>query len=297
MNILVPTDFSNDAYNALFYVTQLYKHRKCTFHIVHAYDRQSHFKEAYAGGKDLMQYIGDRTEECLKETYHKIITDTENNHLHNFLTVSRNGYLDKEVKAYMADSPIDLLVMGNKGRTGAKEIFLGGNTIQMVKSKIPCPVLCVPKEIDFKTISQLAYITDFTHALEDHALDTLKYLASTYGASLHILHISDNEKITSSQEKNKEFLSEYFDDIRVHFHTSPRRKSKAETAAEFVKEQGIDLIAMLYYKHYLLDKLFREPVVLDLSFYLEIPLLIVPGQDWQLSFHKALNNLTFIARP
>lgn len=279
MNILVPTDFSHDAYNALFYATQLYQNWECTFHILHVYDRQSHFKEEYTGDIDLFQYLSDRSDESLQETYHKIITDTEKNQLHKFRTSSRKGYLNKEVKKYMADNSIDLLVMGNKGRTGAKEIFLGGNTIQMVKGKITCPVLCVPKETDFKSISQSAYITDYNHTLGEHSLDTLRYLVSGHEASLHILHISEDDKIDSSQEKNKEFLSKYFKDISLYFHTSPRKKSKAETAAQFVKAHEIDLMAMVYYNHYFLDRIFREPVVLDLSFYIEIPMLIMPGQD------------------
>ncbi|MGI9552849.1 MAG: universal stress protein [Aurantibacter sp.] len=282
MNILVPTDFSHDAYNALFYATQLYKHQKCTFHILHVYDRQSHFKEEYRGNrhdKGLQQFLNDRATECLQETYHKIITDTDKNPRHNFLTFPKNGYLIKATKDYIATNRIDLLVMGNKGRTGAKEIFLGGNTIQMVKSQISCPVLCIPREIDFKTISQVAYITDYKHTLTNRTFDTLRSLALTYEASLHILHISVDGRINSSQEKNKELLSEYFDDVCLRFHTSARQKSKAMTVAHFVKEHKIDLLAIVYYRHYLLDKLFREPVVLDLSFYVEIPLLILPDQD------------------
>lgn len=281
-SILAPTDFSHDAYNALFYATQLFNHQKCTFHILHVYDRQSHFRKEYAGrksGKTLLQFLSDKTAECVREIYHRIITDTEKNPLHTFITITKSGYLEKEVKDYVAQNQIDLVVMGNKGRTGAKEIFLGGNTIEIVKSGIACPVLCIPKEIDFKTISQIAYITDYEHTLGNRTLDIIKSLALIYEASLHILHVGDDGRINPSQEKNKEFLTEYFDDTCLHFHTSPFEKSKAETVAQFVKEHEIDLLTMVYYKHYLLDKLFREPVVLDLSFYLEIPLLVIPDQD------------------
>lgn len=281
-NILALTDFSHDAYNALFYATQLYKHQECTFHILHVYDNQSYFKQEYPGrqcGKSLPQFLNARATECLTETYHRIISDTEKNPLHQFVTIPCNDYLIKGVKTFMNNTPIDLIVMGNKGKTGAKEIFLGGNTMQMVKSNLSCPLLCVPREIDFKTISQIAFITDYKHGFRQHTLDVVKILALTYKASVHIIHITDNDAMPVSQEKNKEFLSRYFDDINLHFHIIPHEKSKAKTVARFVKEQGIDLLAMIYYRHYLLDKLFREPVILDLSIYLEIPLFILPDQD------------------
>lgn len=281
-NILVPTDFSNDAYNALFYATQLYKHQKCTFHILHAYDNQSHFKEEFKGArrnKKLQDFLSDRTVESLKETYHKIIADTEKNMLHEFITVPKNDSLEKAVKAYMVQNTIDLMVMGTKGRTWAVDIFLGGNTIQMVKSKIDCPLLCIPKQLDYRPISQLGYITSFKHSLEKFSLSIVRSLASYHEASLHIVHVCDDDAINTSQEKNKALLGKYFKDTCLRFHSIPCEKSKAKTVAKFSKLQEIDLLAMCYYPHYFLDKLFREPVVQDLSFYTEIPLLILPTEE------------------
>ena len=280
-HILVPTDFSNDAYNALFYGTQLYKHQKCAFHILHAYDRQSHFKEEFRARKStkrLQEFLSDRTAECLRETYHKITGDTANA-LHQFITVPKNNSLEKAVKEYMAQNPIDLIVMGTKGRTGAVDIFLGGNTIQMVKSKIDCPLLCIPKQVDYQPISQLGYITSFKHSLAESNLAIVKSLASDHKASLHIVHIDDNDTITTSQEKNKALLNHYFENTSLRFHTIPCEKSKAKTVAKFAKANHIDLLAMCYYPHYFLDKLFREPVVLDLSIYTEIPLVILSTQE------------------
>lgn len=83
-----------------------------------------------------MQFLSNRTAECLQETYHRIVSDTEKNSLHNFITVPKNGFLIKEVKAYLNVNPMDLLVMGNKGRTGAKKIFLGGNPKEL-NMKLP----------------------------------------------------------------------------------------------------------------------------------------------------------------
>jgi len=281
-NILVPTDFSHDAYNALFYATQLYKHQKCTFHILHAYDGQSHFKAEFKGGrrtKKLQEFLSDRTAECLRETYHKIIGDTEKNTLHEFITVPKNDALEKATKDYLVQNTIDLIAMGTKGRTGAVEIYLGGNTIQMVKSKIDCPILCIPKQIDFRPIAQLGYITSFKHPLEKFSLSIVKSLASYYEASLHIIHVCDDDTINTSQEKNKKLLGAYFEDSCLRFHTIACEKSKAKTVAKFAKKHELDVLAMCYYPHYFLEKLFREPVVLDLSIYTEIPLLILPTQE------------------
>ncbi len=281
-NILVPTDFSNDAYNALHYATQLYKHEKCTIHILHAYNNQSHFKEKFKGGrrtKKFQDFLSDRSAESLQETYHKIMADSGKNSLHEFITVSKNDSLEKAVKGYMVQNTIDLIVMGTKGRTGAVDIFLGSNTIQMFKSKIDCPLLCIPKQLDYHTVSQIGYITSFEHPLEKFSLSIIRSLTAQYEASLNVIHVYEDGKIDASHEVNKDILSKYFKGTDLLFHTIPLEKSKAKTVAKFTKVNKIDLLAMCYYPHYFLDKLFREPVVLDLSIYTEIPLLILPTEE------------------
>ena len=40
-NILVPTDFSNDAYNALFYASKLFKSKTCNFYLLNTYSESS----------------------------------------------------------------------------------------------------------------------------------------------------------------------------------------------------------------------------------------------------------------
>lgn len=280
--ILVPTDFSNDAYNALFYATQLYKYQQCTFHILHTYDRQSPFKEEYKRGKTtktLKEFMAVRAAENLQATYHRIIGDTEKNTLHDFVKIPMKGPLEKALKNYLTLNPIGLVVMGTKGRTGATNIFFGGNTIQIIKSKIDCPLLCIPKQIDYRPISQLGYITSLKHVLEKYSLSIVKSLVAQHEAALHIVHIDEDESLNKSQEKNKTLLSAYFKNACLYFHTIPFNRSKAKTLAKFAKAHELDILAMCYYRHYFLTKLLREPVVLDLSFYAETPLLLLPTQE------------------
>ncbi|MEO9892339.1 universal stress protein [Aurantibacter sp.] len=278
-NILVPTDFSNDSYNALYYATRLYKNQNCTFHIMHAYNSNTQFKEEYYGlnkSDNIDDFLKRRTAECLLETYHRIVLDTEQNSLHKFNTVSTNKPLDKAIKSYVTKNKIELVVMGSKGATGALNIFIGGNTIKIVKSNIACPILCIPKQIDFIPISKVGYITSFKHSIEKKSLSILHSLITEHKATLNAIHICDDENMNAFQEENKELLIEYFQDCIPRFHVLPYDKTKAQTISNFAQDQELSLLAMCYYQHTFLDSIFREPVVLDLSIYTEIPLLILP---------------------
>ncbi|MRI00735.1 hypothetical protein GH721_09375 [Kriegella sp. EG-1] len=279
-NILVTTDFSFDSYNALFYATQLYKNQKCTFHILHAYNNKSPLKEEYNSINKvdkLDDFLKLKAEEYLRETYHKIVSDNENNSLHNFITVSKHNNLENAIKNYVAKNQIYLIVMGSKGATGALNIFIGGNTIKVVKSGIHCPILCIPKQIDYHSISKIGYITSFKHSIEKLPLSILHSLITEHNASLNIIHICDDKSVQAFQEDNKELLIEYFQDCVPSFHNLPCDKTKAQTVSNFAKKEALSLLTMCYYKHNILDSLFREPVILDLSIYTEIPLLILPS--------------------
>ena len=282
MDVLVLTDFSNDAYNALFYATKLFKNNDCHFHILHTYTKHSHLKNEFAafkGNKSLRQFLDDRTKESLTATRHKIIADSEKNGNHQFSTCQIYDSLLRGVKSYLKQNKVDLIVMGNKGRTGAREIFFGGNTIQMVKSKCAVPILCVPKEIEYSAISKLGFISGFEPSLTTPEMQLLKSIAHMNSVALHIIYVYSDKRELMELGEFKYKLGLFFDGITLEFHDLKRSKSIAKTVADYVKSHQIDLLAMTYYPHYFLTKLFREPVVMDLNIYMENPFLVLPGQE------------------
>ena len=282
MKILVPTDFSDDAYNALFYAAKLYKDEPCTFFILHATETARRPKNVFPTGQDKNLDDGLSDSELqynLEETKHRIILDTENNRKHHFETFFNRGHLTDSIEAFVEVTPVDLVVMGNKGRKGAREIFFGNNTLQVVKTLVSCPILCVPHELDFQPPTELGFLADYNHSIYGPELDHLKHLADIYQSKLHVVHLIDDAPLDKKQKKNKKNLEHNLGKLNTHFHLVPYRGTKASAVKRFVRNQEIDLLTMVYYRHYFINKLLREPLVLDLSFYLKIPLLIIPDKD------------------
>ncbi len=146
-NILFPTDFSNDAYNALHYATLLLASEECTFYILNIYNEnvalrsQRFLKE---GGRVLIRQLAEESQEDLLKTVHRINLDTDNSK-HSFETVSKKGEMLDGILSSIRDLKIDLVVMGNKGKTGTKEMFLGGNTVRAIKKNRKMPSAHGPK--------------------------------------------------------------------------------------------------------------------------------------------------------
>ncbi len=281
IHILVPTDFSHDAYNALFFAAKMYKEEMCTFHLLHVYDDHSPMKKDFSdenSSKTLADFLSERASEFLRETCHRIVLDLDKNSLHDFKTTGCQGQLTKEVKRYVDDQAIDLVVMGNKGQTGAKELYFGGNTMDVVKTDLKRPVLCVPKQIDFVPLTKITFVTDFEE-VDPKRLTHLAKLADLHKSEVHIVHILEKSNLDIRQAENKDKLLSIFRANPPIVHLPHNGRSKVGIIRDFLAKNGTQLLAMTYHQHFFIEKLFREPIILDLSNLIEIPFMILPDDD------------------
>ena len=280
-NILVATDFSHDAYCALFYATKLLASKPSTFFVLNVFNENTpwHGKQApLFGNKKRLRELKVESKEKLTETYHKIVLD-DNDPVHRFQTLSKKGILTKVVKKTISEFDIDLVVMGNKGQTGSKEIFLGSNTTQVANALNQCPLLAVPKQIDYKTPKEIAFVTDLKQGCTKETLSPMLLWASWFHASIRIMHITEEELLNSEQESNRKLLEQCLQVTDHSYHKVRDFDDKALVIKSFLKKLNIDLFAMVNHKHSFFEMLVREPVINDVSIYAGIPMLILPKQN------------------
>lgn len=280
-NVLVATDFSNNAYCALFYAAKLLESRPCCFYILHTFTERTPLagkRTSVFGGRKLIKSLQAESNEKLAQTFHKIVLDRDNS-LHKFQTISMHGDLVKCIGEMIDEKDIDLVVMGNKGATGAKEIFLGSNTIQTVHAMSKCAVLAIPGEPDFKPPREIAFITDYKVRCDANTLAPLLQIRSLVNASIRIMHINEENILDREQEANRLLLTQCLSGIDHTFHRMQHFTHKAKVIDVFLEKLKINMFAMMRHKHSFLEKLIREPVLNDVSIYSDIPFLILPAQD------------------
>ena len=280
-NILVATDFSHNAYCALFYAVKLLASKSCTFHILNVYDELTPLhgkKPKFFGSKKRLAEVRKESEEKLTSTSHRIVMDDENPQ-HRFKTLSKKGILSKVITKTIEERQIDLVVMGNKGLTEAADIFFGSNTIRAVNHLRICPVLAIPRELDFKEPKEMAFVTDFKKGCSKDTLAPMLFLASLTEASIRVMHITEEEILSKEQESHRKLLELCLTDVKYGFHWMKPFGDKANVVDVFLEKQGIDLFVMVNHKHNFFEKLFREPVIKDVSMYSDVPFLILPSQD------------------
>ncbi len=274
--ILIPTDFSENSWNAIKYGLELFRDTKCTFHLLNVNPIP-----VYSGAESSVLITAPRMEKMvLKETQthlknwiDRIETELPNPK-HYFVPVARYDYFVDAIKHEATHRKIDLILMGTKGATGLKKIAVGSNTGDVI-TKVKFPLLAVPEKAKCNKIREIAFPTDYQIGYDMKVLDDLLEIAKINNASIRILHISKNEEVLSDEQaQNKEFLEDYLLDIPHSFHclTGTRLDSLVE---EFSEEKNIDMIAMVAKNLNFFQKILFRPRVEEISYHTKIPFLVL----------------------
>lgn len=275
-NILIPTDFSENAWNALLYGISFFKKTHCTFHIVHVNSVTS-----ITGGEAALaitpeildETIGKESKRQLEELLLKI-EQLPLNPKHEFKTLALYGFLTDHLKIEVKKKEIDLIIMGTKGSTGLKAVSLGSNTGNVI-TKVPCTVLAVPEQATYLKIKEIGFPSDFQLQYRPKVLDTIKEILLMKNAELRLLFVSiKGEEMSSLQLKNKTFLMDYFKALTPFFHLITGKKID-EAIQCFTESRDLDMLIMVAKNLNFLERILFRPTVEKISYHTKIPFLVI----------------------
>ena len=272
-HILIPTDFSENAWSAALYALKLYANKPCTFYFLHAWTFVNTGSRTYISPSyiDKLQDTSKAELSALKDRAMSESTNSE----HAMKTIFTTDSLIDSLIFAIGKQRIDLLVMGTKGATGAKEFLLGSNSVSVINKIKLCPVMLVPDNYEFETPGQIAFPTDFNRLYGEELL-AIKKLAALHDSAINILHINGMDKLTDAQRNNFDILQEYLKDDKHSFNWKSDYAKKEQAIKDFVEENKINILTMINYNQSFIERLTKEPVINKLGFHTEIPFVIIP---------------------
>ncbi len=277
--ILIPTDFSTNAWNAIDYAMQLFRNTECTFYLLNTYTPvipSSRFMAKMIDGVRIVDAVRDASDSGLRKTVSQIKAKYKNPK-HDFETFSSFNLLVEEVKDMVDCLGINLVITGTKGASGIDEIFMGSNTVRIIKNVKKCPVLAIPQHFDYTTPNEIAFATDFNRFYTMSELTPLLDMAQMFDATIRIVHVQYGIKALSElQQFNLNMLRKYLNGVEHYVHTVSELHSVSQTLEIFTKELDIHLLALLNYQHSYMEQMTREPIVKKTAFHTQIPLLVIP---------------------
>jgi len=277
--IVLPTDFSDNALNAINYALQLFKNDVCTFYLLNTYTPMIYTYEYQINADQHMMEAVDLVKKTSQTKLDKLLISLKNkynNPKHTFTTVSSFSVLSDEVVEFTDKHNIDLVVMGTKGASKAREVLFGSNTIHVIK-KAKCPVLAIPENFDFEAPKEILFPTDYKVNFRSTNLALLSILANMFNPRINILHTFNDNELSEDQVKNKQALDNYFSTTAHLFHNVSNQKL-TDAIEKFQLRAKINLLVMINARHSFFEKLFSKSAIHEIALHLNIPLLVIPAK-------------------
>lgn len=273
--ILIPTDFSENAWNAIKYGLQLLQ-TSCTIYFLHVEPLPLYAapgEGVVITSRVLEQSVARENKRQLAQLMLRI-KEMPLKQKHRYVTLTYYDYFLDCIKREVEDKKIDLIIMGTKGASGLKRMTLGSNTGAVI-TKVKCPLLAIPENTRFKKPREIAFPTDFHIGYDIKVLDNLIEMVTANDAILRILHISKKgEKLTSEQNQNKDFLDDYLSEVSHSFHSLTG--ANLDTSLQcFVESRDVDMIAMVAKNLNFFQRILFRPTVEEISYHTDVPFLVL----------------------
>ncbi|MCE3225618.1 MAG: universal stress protein UspA [Bacteroidetes bacterium] len=227
-NILIPTDFSGCANNALRFAASIAKKSGATINLIHVLDVPN---VSYIGGLEgtvddvpymmgLLKATRTRMKKTLSQPFMKDVKAVDNIEV---------GKITESILKALEAHNADLVVMGTNGNDGIDDILGGGITEKVVRQS-SVPVITIRNEVAESEIKKIVFATDFSDESEK-VFPEVEKLAKLLDAEIEIVKVVTRSKFETTRE-SEESISNF----RQKF---PDSKFNTTIYYDFNKQNGI----------------------------------------------------------
>ncbi|MDT8347854.1 MAG: universal stress protein [Flavobacteriaceae bacterium] len=267
-NILIPTDFSDYAWNALLFALELFRGQSLSLHILHTIPNDTHSSTTTE-----RQLNSSEAKTAMRALQQKIYAETPHAD-YRVCSLIRRGKLVDSIRNEVEERKIDLIVMGSKGQSGKYHQSIGKHTADVIH-KVQCTTLVIPERAQFSPINNIALPTDFSIYLGPKILTTLTYFSKLCKATVQVFHLKKSfVDLVEDQRENRENLKEFLSDIPHDFHEVSSKEMDL-SIQKCIEEHDIKLIAMVAKNIYFFQQLFFNTETDQLAYRQKIPFLVL----------------------
>lgn len=275
--ILLPTDFSDNASQAINYALELYKDESCLFYFLNVFYIDSNNFQSIVNmepGTEFYETTKDNSERQLDKLMNTFALKKNGNPKHSFQTIATFNNPLEAIKLIVEEKDIELIVMGTRGATNSSSKIYGSTAIDVMEKIRNCPVIVVPQLAKAHIPKEIVFPTSYKTHFKKRELNYLIDIAKICDASIKVLHISTEDELTETQTSNKKLLEEYFDDVKHKFHSLSH--ISVPTAINcFVESRESDMVAFINKKHSYFGSILSQPLVKDIAYQSKVPILVM----------------------
>ena len=268
--ILVPTDFSDGAFNALGYAMRLAEIFDYSIKIVHAYRLPTTESGVLV---DLTEILAKTAQEELDLLKTKV--DAIN---HSNLTITYGahyGSVMEVIHNFSKSEGVELVVMGTQGASGITDKWLGTVAASAAKN-VEDPLLIIPANQAYRNLNHILFATDLKEIENEKHLRFLATLAKKSNSRLDFLHIrkvneeADDEKVAKYRAQIQSIFVE--DKTRISYLFDDEVN---EGIKDGLETHNPDLLVVVRHKYGFFEGLFRGSLSRKLISESALPILVL----------------------
>lgn len=269
-NVLLPTDFSIVANNALRYAIEFCKKTESKLHLLHI--KSIPVMDA-SFPAETYQLILLEMDESTSRGFEKLESAELKSSGIPYEVYSATGFVTDEIVSFSKEKNIDLIVMGTTGASGLQELLVGSNSASVIgKSEIP--VLVIPPSSTYSEPKHILYSSDYAEP-EFPAVSRLMFFADLFKSKVTVLHITTESDKYFDSEHN--FFARHKKQVSLEHVTVVNKANTEVTEAieKHITEHHVDMLVMAKHSRGFFDRLFHRSLSKQMAYHTKIPLLVL----------------------
>ncbi|GEM_PF-1206385 len=273
LTLLTATDLSDHGNEAVRYALELAGALHARLDVVHTYRTQS-------SAALVMQSLNTVLEEDAQQGLKAFLSTLQERATYLGVGLQpwvRYGDADEVIRDICRQNAIDLLIVGNKGKSALDTLFFGSVSRALIE-KIEIPTLLIPVSAKFKGWKKVGYAVHLQEIRQEGHIRYLQGLLSRLGGRVETLHIFDDEQpLTAAETEHRDWLHQQLGEQSA----GSRLLYGEEVVAELYRyalENKPDILAVASHRYSFFERLLVPGISRQLAEKSTVPLLLLPFQ-------------------
>jgi len=286
-SVLVPVDFSVFTLKAARLGVRLAHDLNAEVTLLHSY-----YSPFYAGGmpindafaindegNDMIQQQISKMHDQMEELVAILQHDMKQGDLPTcgIVTKFREGVPEEQILSYSNRHPQQIIIMGTHGN-GFKESDLLGSVTAEVIERSTVPVFAFPVDMPVESMADCKHIGFLTNFEQQDlvAFETMMQLLKPYTFKVYFLHLSTEAETWDEIKLSgiKAYFEKQYSALDISYGVICGDKLM-QSLDEFIREQHLDVIAMMAHKRSIFSRLFNPSMASKMLFHSNTPVLLL----------------------
>lgn len=269
--ILIPTDFSAQAHNAIEYAFNLFSPKESTFVLLNTY-RAPHASSGML--INLTKILSDDSKNGLAQEM-QWLSDKYPDHAKQCITESVYSEFPAGVNKMVEKHQIDLVVLGTKGLNGWRNWFSSSNS-SLISNSNKFPILVVPDHVSISVPKKVVLASDLEPSIKTLLYKSVAGVLKGVVDQFTLLHVNKpTASLSEDNLKEKEALLSAFEELEPKYDEIASSKV-FDGITQYNKNNGVELLIMTARGKSFFEKITNTSNTKEMVMLTNIPLMVLP---------------------